>query len=470
MPFLDKQTVINHAIATRKQSYHVQAELSNFILSFTYVGGFYTDMTTHPIASQDRDITALGQQDLAAVHPCVVYRFLQEKSPETCLQLLPLLSHEQFVRLFDYDVWQQDRLSPAAAFRWLDLYRRIDNRELLHRFRSLDEEYQLAIMSSLVGLITHEELESLPLPEQDNYATLPCRQLYYTVKSPQVEVREAVAACIETLLTQDLEWTYALLKHAASCLTDEQEMLMLQFRTSRMEEDGYVSFTTSTKIFVPIDLHTCRQRWASNTSSSSSQLATQTEDWFTQVITHSQSRYDEATREQVQLKLLFCSNTLCAATLTEVSDRRGVRQMLEQTRAVMGLALDYLSAGDLACSADILAQEHGYVLFRVGMTLIYQVQEELLATLSRCALPQLDVYVRLYKMRKWQALHDFIDTQWLDVLGYEQVETLKGIFARFPQLISEEPRARFITVTSMYRYRLLKERAQLLAAELEGRQ
>lgn len=436
-------------------------------------------MTTTPLVPQDHDITTLGQQNLAAVHPCVVYRFLQEKSPETCLQLLPLLSHEQFVRLFDYDVWQQDRLSPTAAFRWLDLYRRIDHRELLHRFRSLDEEYQLAIMSSLVALATHEEWESLPLSAQDSYAPLPCRQLYYTVRSPQAEVREAVAACIETLLTQDLEWTYALLKQAAACLTDEQEMLMLQFRTARMEEDGYVSFTTSTKIFVPIDLSSCRQHWLSNAASanpppfaSPPQLATQpqAEDWFTQVIAHSQQRYDEATREQVQLKLLFCSNTLCAATLTEVSDRRKVKQMLQQTRAVIGLALDYLSAGDLARSADILAQEHGYVLFRVGMTLIYRVQEELLATLLRCALPQSDTFVRLYKMRKWQALHDFIDTQWLDVLGYEQVETLKGIFSRFPQLISEEARARFLTVTSMYRYRLLQERAQLLAAELEGRQ
>ena len=428
-------------------------------------------MTTNTITSQEHDITTLGQQELAAVHPCVVYRFLQEKSPETCLQLLPLLSHEQFVRLFDYDVWQQDRLSPAAAFRWLDLYRRIDNRELLYRFRSLDEEYQLAIMSSLVVLITQEELECLPLSEQDNYAPLPCRQLYYAVRSTQAEVREAVAACIETLLTQDLEWTYALLKHAATCLTDEQEMLMWQFRTARMEEDGYVSFTESVKIFVPIDLLACRQRWPS-TATHPQQLTAQpqAEDWFTQVITHSQQRYDETTREQVQLKLLFCSNTLCAATLTEVSDRRGVRQMLQQTRAVMGLALDYLSASDLTRSADILAHEHGHVLFRVGMTLIYQVQEELLATLSRCVLPQLDVFVRLYKMRKWQALHDFIDTQWLDVLDYEQVEILKGIFARFPQLISEEPRARFLTITSMYRYRLLQQRAQLLAAELEGRQ
>lgn len=424
------------------------------------------------IALQDESLTTLGKQELAAVHPCVIYRFLQEKSPETCLQILPLLSDEQFVRLFDYDVWQQDRLSPQAAVRWLDLYRRIDSYELLTRFRSLDEEYQLAIMSPLVALITHEQLEQLSPQQQDGYVPLPCHKLYYTIKSEQAEVREAVAACIETLLMQDLDWTYALLTHASGCLANEQEMLMLQFRTARMEEDGYVSFTESHKIFMPIDRDHYRQRWQSDSTTPALTTQATTEDWFTQVITYvnSQQLYDADIQGQVQLKLLFCSNTLCAATLTEVSDRRGVKQMLQQTRAIVGLALDYLSEGDLQRSAEIFAAEHSHVLFRVGMTLIYQVQEELLSTLQRCQLPQVEGFVRLYKMRKWQELHDFMDVNWLDTLGYEQLEKLKGIFARFPHLLSDEPRARFVTITSMYCYRMLQDQAQLLAAELEGRQ
>ena len=423
------------------------------------------------ITLQDAGIATLSKQKLAAVHPCVVYRFLQEKSPETCLQLLPLLSEEQFIRLLDYDVWQHEHLVPQAAFHWLDLYRRIDSHELLHRFRSLDEEYQLAILAPLIELITCEELEQLDPRQQDCYAPLPCHKLYYTVKSEQVEVREAVSACIETLLTQDLEWTYALLTHASGCLANEQEMLMLQFRTARMEEDGYVSFTESNKIFMPLELDDYRQRWQGSAAPAPTAVRTETEDWFTGVISYlnSQQFFDAATRERVQLKLLFCSNTLCAATLTEVSDRRGVKQMLQQTRAIVGLALDYLSGGDLPRSAEILVAEHSHVLFRAGMTLIYRVQEQLLPSLQRGQLPQIEVFRRLYKMRKWRGLHDFMDVNWLDALGYEQLEVLKGIFARFPYLLSDEPRARFITITSMCYYRILQERGELLAAQLEER-
>ncbi len=423
------------------------------------------------IAGREESIATLGKQELAAVHPCVIYRFLQEKSPEACLQLLPLLSEEQFVRLFDYDVWQREQLSPPAAFHWLDLYRRIDAHELLRRFRSLDEEYQLAIMAPLIKLVTHEELERLDPRQQDDYAPLPCHKLYYVVTSAQADVREAVSACIETWLTQDLAWTYALLTHASGCLANEQEMLMLQFRTARMEEDGYVSFTESNKIFVPIDLDDCRQRWQGPASTAPASQAP-LEDWFARVIAYanSQQLFDAATREQVQLKLLFCSNTLCAATLTEISDKHGVKQILQQTRAIVGLALDYLSGGSLPRSAEILAVEHSQTLFRVGMTLSYRAQEELLSMLPRHRLPQIEVFLRLYKMRRWQGLHDFMDMNWLDALGYEQLELLKGIFARFPYLISAERHARFIPITSMYYYRMLQEQVQLFAAALEGRQ
>ena len=421
----------------------------------------------------DNGVATLGKQELATLHPCVIYRFLLEKSPEACLQLLPLLSDEQFTRLFDYDVWHGDRLSPQAALHWLNLYRHISAQELLQRFRSLDEEYQLAIMSPLISLIKLEELETLDPQTQDRYQPLPCRQLYYTVKSPHSDVRDAVIAIIETLLTQDLEWTYTLLIHANSCLATEQEMLMLQFRTARMEEDGFISLHESGKIFVPINLTAYRQRWQNTTTDNTPPLSTaQTTDWFSQVLrhTHSQQLYDDVVRERVQLKLLFCSNTLCAATSTNPSDRRGVRQMLQQTQALIGLSLDYLSDNNLNHSATILAAEHSYVLFRVGMTLIYQVQEELLVTLHRVKLPRVDVFARLYGMRKWQALHDFIDVHWLEVLGYERVEVVKGIFARFPQLLNKESRARFITVTSMLHYRQLQQHTQLLAAGLEKQQ
>lgn len=413
-------------------------------------------------------ITELSRQELAAVHPCVVYRFLLEKSPEACMQLLPLLSDEQFVRLFDYDVWQRDRLSAEAAFRWLDLYRRIDSRELLTRFRSLDEEYQLAIMSPLIELVTFEQLEVLDPRLQDRYLPLPCRQLYYRVKSEKAEMQEAVAAFVEVALTEDLAWTYALLTHANGCLANEQEMLMLQFRTARMEEDGYVSFVESGKIFAPIDLDSCRQRWHDVAATTRPAPPAAAVDWFTQVIAHvnRHALYDDTMLQQVQLKLLFCSNTLCAATLTEASDSRGVRQMLQQTRALIGLALDYLSDSNLTRSATILAAEHSYVLFRVGMTLIYRLQEALLSSLQHRQLPHHDTFVRLYKLRKWAALQDFIDINWLTLIDYEQLEVLKGIFARFPQLFSED--GRFINITSMMHYRVLQGRAQLLAVALEG--
>lgn len=403
----------------------------------------------------------------AEIHPCVIYRFLREKSPEACLDLLPLLSTEQFVRLFDYDVWEQDRLAVESAVRWLNLYRCIDDKEVVARFRSLDEEYQLAIMGSLLKVVEQEEFDKLDLHEQDNFIPLPCRQLYYRIQSEQAEVLEFVQAFIDISLAQDMAWTYSLLTHATYCLVNEQELLAAQFRTARLEEDGFVSFAESNKIFLPLKPEPYLAKWWGEKITTPT--ATFAGDFFGQVIKYARDKelFTTEIRDQVQLKLLFCTNTLCSATMIEVSDQRGVKQILRQTQAIIGLSLDYLARGNLPIATEILVAEHGWTLFRIGMTLIYRVQEKLLEVMRKRGLPKIKNFSNLYHLRKWATLPDFMDINWIDLLDYEQLEALKEIFARFPELtISSGKEARLESISSMYYYRIMLDRAAAIAGEL----
>ena len=379
-------------------------------------------------------------QSLQAVnkmHPSVIYRFLQEKSPEMCLQLLPLLSEEQFVRLFDYDVWSKDRLLPSVAISWLNLYRQISADELCKRFRSLDEEYQLALLSPLISLVTAEELEKLPVNEQDEYIPLPCQQLYYRVVSEQKEIKESLPLFIEIIISKDINYAYSLLHHAHAALADEQEALILQFRTARIEEDGYVSFAESSKIYFAVDLEHYLQKW--HQESSLDLQANTNVDFLAQVLTHAhqQKVYHEEQWQEVQLKLVMCANTLCAVHLVEANDRRANKEILTQVRATVGLALDYLSSGNHTYATSILLAEYAQVLFRLGMTLLYRGQQRLLGSMQDCSLPAVERFEKIYASKKWQVLADFIDVNYLDLLGFEQTELLKTIFSPFPQIIYE---------------------------------
>lgn len=400
-------------------------------------------------------------ESITRLHPSVIHRFLLEKSAENCLQLLPLLSDEQFVRLFDYDVWHGDRLSAESAVRWLDLYRRLDPTQMVKRFQSLDEEYQLVIMAALIDLVTVDELESLPPTLQDSFVPLPCRQLFYRVKSQQNETLEFVSAFVEAALGQDLNYTYTLLNQASYCLANEHEQLLLQFRTARLEEDGFVSFSESIKIFAPIDVERYLQKWQATDEQNRLPAPELADDYLVEVIKYCQQTVTTDDLEAIQLKLLLCSNTLCSATMTEANDRRGIKKNLEQTRTMIGFSLDYLSMGNIEQAGKILAHEYGQVLFRLAMTMIYRVQEKLLASLVE-SLPNIEQLRRLHRLHKWSAVDDFIDINYLDLVGYQHCEILKGLLARFPEIIDQQ----IVQVNSRYNYRLFQQHSELLIAQL----
>ena len=400
-------------------------------------------------------------ESVTRLHPSVIHRFLLEKSSESCLQLLPLLSDEQFVRLFDYDVWQGDRLSAESAVRWLELYRRLGPAQMIKRFRSLDEEYQLVIMGTLIDLVTADELECLPPTLQDSFVPLPCRQLFYRVKSQQSETLEFIPSFVEAALSQDLSYTYTLLHQASYCLVSEQEQLLLQFRTARLEEDGFVSFRESLKIFAPINVEKYLQKWQQSDPSNCLPVAEHGDDYLVEVIKRCQQTLSADDLEAVQLKLLLCSNTLCSATMTEANDRQGIKKILEQTRTMIGFSLDCLSVGNIELAGKILVHEYGQVLFRLAMTMIYRVQEKLLVSLVGY-LPNTEQLHRLHRLHKWSAIDDFIDLNYLDIIGYQHSEILKGLLGCFPEIIDQQ----LVQVNSRHNYRLFQKHCQLLVAHL----
>ena len=379
------------------------------------------------------------QQEISQTHPAIIYRFLQEKSPELSLQLLPLLTDEQFLRLIDYDVWHKDRLSPLAAIGWLKIYSQISKAEMVKRFRSLDEEYQLAIIAPFLTLTTVEELEQLPASEQDCYINLPCQQLCYRVTAGQhKDIQEFLPIFVEAALEQDINYTYSLLQHAHCSIPNEQEALIAQFRNARIAEDGYG--TAADAIFMAVELEDHLQKWHAETVQTRHEeivQAWQQGNFFDQTVNycHKHKLLTDEQWQDIQLKIIVCTNTLCAATYVEMNDSVATRKILEQTKATIALALDYLSCNAPEQAARILAQEQAQTLFRVGMTLCLRLQQPMLATMQRCALPRIDRFMSLHASSKWQALAELIDIEYLDLLGITNIELLKTLFSYSPTVV-----------------------------------
>ena len=75
----------------------------------------------------------------------VLYFAMVDRGREDCLEILPLLSQEQFTRICDYDVWEGDRLAPKRLLSWLSLCQEVSAACMIQRFSALDEEYQLGL-------------------------------------------------------------------------------------------------------------------------------------------------------------------------------------------------------------------------------------------------------------------------------------------------------------------------------------
>src|SRR4051812_15084760 len=83
---------------------------------------------------------------IQALAPQQLYFALKQRGREDCVDIMPLLSVDQWQRLVDYDAWRDDRLMPKTAFEWLNLYKASGERAMFSRYRSLDEEVQISLL------------------------------------------------------------------------------------------------------------------------------------------------------------------------------------------------------------------------------------------------------------------------------------------------------------------------------------
>lgn len=403
--------------------------------------GLSVQMDPGLIELPDVDLDALLEAEdpasaVQAVAPGRLFQAIVKRGAEDCLEVLPLLSQEQVVKVFDYDVWREDRLEPLKAMRWLNLFKEHGNEELIRRFRDLDEEYQIALVAPLVTMYDEDEMEKLPEEKQDLLHRLPCGTLGYEIRSPDPRLEEFVTSLVAAALEVDVSYAYSLLAHAAYMPPNESEAQLAQFRRARLEEDGFVTYEESLAAFRPTDLAELRLKWAAVPAQPSLMPEVSQSGAHRNLLARllATADFSPEEREQITCGLAFLANSLCAAAGTEPDDASGLRRLLQHTHALTNLGLEYVANADLAKARLVLSHEHAQVLFRAGITLVRSLGEKVLSRLATYALPDVDKLTRCLAMDKRGVLELTLERSLLPVLGFERVEVLKGLFNRFPLL------------------------------------
>lgn len=371
-----------------------------------------------------------------------LYYALKQRGFEESLEILALLSTEQVVHMADYETWDGEAFSQKRMLKFLKPFGDISSEQLYTRFCDLDEEYQIATLEGLFTVHEVEHIHDLPHGVEERAFPMPCHTVFYEIALDQKEDVDFVESLMESVREHNMNYAYALLSHATFNPPAENEAQVLQFRKARLEEDGFVSYEDSLRIFSPLDRRSLRLKWqheaggdALEHSRDALMLQGSELNFFDACLLR--AREDGADVEglfHVHQSLLYLANALCAAAGVNADDLHGLHRVLEQGKALASLGLEYLADGSIELGAKIVLGEHPKTLFQAGYGVIEDLRAATIKALKRMGLPRAAVMERLYIARQWGQILLDLDRNWLESVGMEATEILKGLLNRFPMV------------------------------------
>ncbi len=372
-----------------------------------------------------------------------MYLALVAADPEEALEVLPLLSDEQFVSIIDNEAWKDGHLVVHQAIRWLDLYKHLGAEQLYKRFRQLDEEYQVALLNPYIEMVDEDTFEKLPQNEQDTFSALPCNTLWWKVKGGDDKIQEFVTSLVTASMSEDAAYVYSLLGMASMLPPNEQEALLKQFRDARLEEDGFVSLEESLDLFAPFGAgKDLLNKWSSSKKVESAALVradSRSVLFIDSVLRKAASSgvADSVVVENVQKGFAYLANAVSAACQVEPDDVSGLKSLLQQVKCMSSFGLEVLSKGNDDKAIEILFTEFPKVVFRFALSLFDGIRLEAISSL-KAKDEKLASKIELYwRSGKFGAALWLIDKNLSGKLDPESVEVLKGLFNRFPMVKDE---------------------------------
>ena len=373
-----------------------------------------------------------------------MYLALVTADPEEALEVLPLLSDEQFVSIVDNEAWKDGHLAVHQAIRWLDLYKHLGAEQLYKRFRQLDEEYQVALLNPYIEMVDEDAFEKLPQNEQDTFSALPCNTLWWKVKGGDDKIQEFVTSLVSASMAEDAAYVYSLLGMASMLPPNEQEALLKQFRDARLEEDGFVSLEESLDLFAPFGAgKDLISKWSSPQKEDQSSAMVRTDSgsalFIDSVLRKAASSgvADSVAVENIQKGFAYLANAVSAACQVEPDDVSGLKSLLQQVKCMSSFGLDVLSKGNDDKAIEILFTEFPKVVFRFALSLFDGIRLEAISSL-KAQDEKLANKIELYwRSGKFGAALWLIDKNLSGKIDPESVEILKGLFNRFPMVKDE---------------------------------
>ena len=307
-----------------------------------------------------------GPNLTASLRPQELYWLVREIGEHDSLPLLELVSPEQYVFMLDMELWNKWTLSTEKVITWLQYLVETGEETTLRHLRQLDFELLLLLLKRQVdvsGGIGDLLNDDQRLTEWDHTFD---NIFFLTFLEPQHA--RLVGTLLEVIYRNDHQLYLALMTGIQAELDSELEELCWQFRTGRLEDEGFPSLEEALSIYALSDP-------ADFVLSGEKSLPVPEEE-RTEVPQPApvgdlllQRALKTAGSSHLLLELNYLVNSALVADETAFDDRENIELVCKRVYGYLNVALEYLAGFDEEKAASILTRERLARLFRLGYSL-----------------------------------------------------------------------------------------------------
>jgi len=316
----------------------------------------------------------------------VLYQLIKEAGWDQGVDLVPFASPEQIQLFLDFDAWRRDALVPVRMAPWLAaLLEDARDKDFKRAMRELDSEVLAMLFSSQLEVV---EMEEGRIPDDAPDRAVASPDMVYAIVYPEDEALAALMRkLIDRLYELDRVLAWTLLEAVRWELPTEMEEYALRWRTSRLEEFGFVSRQEAIAVYTPLppdklrervereDAAQVRVRPLGETLDLPSVVSSELDE--DGLLVRALMRIPDHERKLARFfELSALINKIMLADGIEPGELNSGRQVMRRALGFMGLGLEFITRGREEVLDEVLDRVTLKELFRAGYTLTAQLQRQ----------------------------------------------------------------------------------------------
>ncbi len=328
-----------------------------------------------------------AEEHIKTLNPHTLFRLIKEAGFDQGMDLIPYASPDQLQIFVDLDCWAKDRIDTGRMSTWLSvLVAEADDEHFQRALRDLDPEVTALFFKKNFVAVEVIEEDQIPEGMPENVELSP-DNAYALVYPEDEDLSGLMRALVDRLYFVDQGLAWALFEAVRWELTSEMEETAYKFRTSRLEEYGFVERIEALDVYSTVDPVDFRQRWESGELEekpvldppSTIEVPTVIKDnlndefFFFAIL---DSIDDPAQLKRLSAELVSLSNRSMVADGIEPGEIETGREVIRRTAGLLSLGLHFVARTEPEAARRALETIPLRSLFRVGHSITANLQQK----------------------------------------------------------------------------------------------